>query len=339
MRAREDGGLAALRVLLRGSHLSGPDDLPALVQAAGAALGARSAVASVVDYGQVHLVPLVPGGAQDDVPQEVPVEGTLAGKAFADVVQHVSSAASGRSLWSPLLDGTERLGVLQLELPPEVEPDDELLLVCTDLAALVAELVTTRSQCGDAVERARRRAPMSVPAEMQWRQLPPLTFVAPRVAVSGVLAPADEVAGDSFDYAFNGDVMTVVVVDATGHGLESTLLSSVAIAVLRNARSAGLGLSDAVREVDAVLHRQFGPDRFVTGIVGELDVATGWWRWATCAPGRAGRARWPGRQGAGHGRRRAAGTRAARRRRRGGRRAPRARRPAAALHRWGGGGA
>ena len=282
MRAREDGGLAALRVLLRRSHLSGPGDLPGLVQAAGVQLGARAAVVYVVDYTQVHLVPLVPPDAPDDAPQTVVIEGTLAGRAFSDVVQHVSSASHGRSLWTPVLDGTERLGVLQLELPPEVEPDDELLLVCADLAALVAELVTTRSRYGDAVERARRRVPMTVPAEMQWRQLPPLTFVAPRVAVSGVLAPANEVAGDSFDYALNGDVLTVVVVDAMGHGLESTLLSSVAIAVLRNARRTGLGLSDAVRQVDAVIAAQFGPDRFVTGIVGELDVATGWWRWATC---------------------------------------------------------
>ena len=30
------------------------------------------------------------------------------------------------------------------------------------------------------------------------------------------------------------------------------------------------------------LASQFGPDKFVTGIVGELDVATGWWRWTTC---------------------------------------------------------
>ena len=228
MRARDDGGLAALRVLLRATHLAGPDDLPALVDAAAEALGVERGVLYLVDYDQVQLVPLVagPGAAQPDAPQAVPVEGTLAGRAFSDVAQHVTTAGAGRALWTPLLDGTERLGVLQLELGRDVEPDADLLQVCADVAALLAELVMTRSLYGDAVEQARRRAPMTVPAELQWRLLPPLTFVAPRVAVSGILAPTEEVAGDSFDYARNGDLLHVAVVDAMGHGLESTLLAA-----------------------------------------------------------------------------------------------------------------
>lgn len=277
-----DGGLAALRVLLRASHLSGPDDLPALVHAAGAALGVERAVLYLVDYDQVQLVPLVAAGEQGDGPQAVPVEGTLAGRAFSDTTQHVTTTAHGRGLWTPLLDGTERLGVLQLEVGADVELDGELLQTCTDVAALLAELVMTRALYGDAVERARRRVPMTLPAELQWRLLPPLTFVSPRVAVSGVLAPTEQVAGDSFDYALNDGVLHVAVVDAMGHGLESTLLAAVAVAALRNARRGGLPLAGTVEAMDAALSAQFGPDRFVTGIVGELDTATGWWRWATC---------------------------------------------------------
>jgi len=282
VRAREDGGLAALRVLLRATHLSGPDDLPALVAAAGEALGAQRAVLYLVDRDQVQLVPLVAADALGDVPQAVPVEGTLAGRAFSDTAQHVTTTGQGRGLWTPLLDGTERLGVLQLEIGADVEADEQLLQICTDVAALLAELVMTRALYGDAVERARRRVPMTLPAELQWRLLPPLTFVSPRVAVSGVLAPTDQVAGDSFDYALNGGVLHVAVVDAMGHGLESTLLSAVAVSALRNARRSGLALPDTVRAMDAALSAQFGPDRFVTGIVGELDTATGWWSWATC---------------------------------------------------------
>ena len=280
MQAHSDGGLAALRVLLRTTHLSGPDDLPALVGAAGTALGAERAVLYVVDYDQVLLVPLLAPGS-DDV-QPVPVEGTLAGRAFSDIVQHTSHAGGGQTLWTPVLDGTERLGVLQLELAADVQIDDELQAVCGDVAALVAEMVMTKAMYGDAVERARRRIPMTLPAELQWRLLPPLTFVSPRAAVAGILAPTAEVAGDSFDYALNGDVLHVALVDAMGHGLESTLLSAVAVSALRNARRRGLALPDTVRSVDTALSDQFGPDRFVTGVVGELDVATGWWRWATC---------------------------------------------------------
>jgi serine phosphatase RsbU (regulator of sigma subunit) len=282
MQAREDGGLAALRVLLRTTHLAGPDDLPALVQAAGAELGAVRAVLYVVDYDQVQLMPLVDAVTGGDLPQPLPIEGTLAGRSFSDVTQHTTTLSSGRALWTPLLDGTDRLGVLHLQFGAECDVDEDLMRIGADVAALLADLVTTRAMYGDAVERARRRVPMTLPAELQWRLLPPLTFVSPHVAVSGILAPTHEVAGDSFDYALNDNVLHVALVDGMGHGLESTLLASVAVGALRNARRAGLTLPDTVQATDAVLSAHFGPDRFVTGIVGELNIDTGWWRWATC---------------------------------------------------------
>lgn len=269
--------LRALRFLLRASHLAGPDDLPDLVTGAAHELGATRAVAYVADYDQVLLVPLVPPGGPGG--EALAIEGTLAGRAFSDVVQHTSQAGKGPVLWAPLVDGTDRVGVLQLELPHGREVDEELRADCDDVAALVADLITTRSAYGDAVEAARRRVALTVPAELQWRLLPPLTFVAPRVAVAGVLAPSSEVAGDSFDYALVGGTLHVAVLDAMGHGLEAALLASVAVATLRNARRSGQDLAETVRSIDRELAEQFGGDRFVTGIVGQLDVRTGLWRW------------------------------------------------------------
>ena len=242
----------------------------------------------------------------------MPVEGTLAGRAFSDLAQHVTTTGAGRALWTPLLDGTERLGVLQLEIGTDVEVDEDLLQVCADVAALLAELVITRSLYGDAVERARRSAPMSLPAELQWRLLPPLTFVSPRAAVAGILAPAHDVAGDSFDYALNGDVLHVAVVDAMGHGLESTLLAAVAVggAAQRpaaRAGPAGHGAGDGRRPARAVRpgplrhgHRRRAGHRHRLVALGDLR-----------APAGAARARRPGGQGARRGGGRAPGPRAA----------------------------
>ena len=279
-----DRALGALRLLLRSTHLAGADDLPVMVSGAGAQLGAVDAQLYLVDYDQVLLVPLSAAGDPPGAVAREPVaiEGTLAGRAFTALVQHTSGTGAGWTLWTPVLDGTERLGVLQLEFPADVQVDEELRAACLDVAGLVAELVVTKSMYGDGIERARRRTPMTIPAELQWRLLPPLTFISPRVAVAGALAPTAEVAGDSFDYALNGARMHVTVIDAMGHGLEATLLSGVAIAALRNARRGGLELAGTVAVIDAAIAAQFGPDKFVTGIVGELDVDTGWWRWATC---------------------------------------------------------
>lgn len=270
---------AALQYLLEASHLSGPDDLARLTRAAGAFIGAADAVVYVVDYDQVALVPV--RDRESTAAAEVPISGTMAGRAFTEVrARRLEQPGGALKAWYPVLDGSERLGVLELTFPDDVT--DDLMKGCHLLAALLAELLITRGEYGDAIERLRRRLPMSLPAELQWRLLPPLTFATPRLAISGILLPTNAVAGDTFDYAVNGDTAHLAVLDAMGHGLEALLLSSVAIGALRNARRSGLNLFDAVRSVDKHLNAQFGDDKFVTGIVGELNVATGVYRWITC---------------------------------------------------------
>jgi serine phosphatase RsbU (regulator of sigma subunit) len=275
--------LAALRTLLHSSHLAGPDRLPELAADAGALLGAEAVELYLVDYDQIFLVPLRPASDDtDDDAGALSVEGTVAGRAFTEVAQQVSAAGGRPLIWTPVLDGTERLGVIGHRFPAGVEVDARLRDACQDAAAVLAELVVTRALYGDAVERVRRREAMTVAAELQWRLLPPLTFVSPPVAVAGVVAPTHEVAGDSFDYAVNGDTVHVAIFDAMGHGLGATLLASVALGTLRNARRSRLGLDATVAAIEAALAGQFGRSAFVTGIIGELEISTGWWRWVTC---------------------------------------------------------
>jgi serine phosphatase RsbU (regulator of sigma subunit) len=91
--------------------------------------------------------------------------------------------------------------------------------------------------------------------------------------------PAYEVGGDSFDYAVNGDIAQLAIIDAMGHGLTASLLATVAIGALRNARRSGLDLVDTVRSMAKWLGSQFGSEAYVTGIIGELHTGTGTYRW------------------------------------------------------------
>jgi serine phosphatase RsbU (regulator of sigma subunit) len=267
-------------LLLRASHLTGADDLAALAEAAGSELGAVRSVVYVIDYDQVLLVPLTSPPAVAG-PESLPVGNCMAGRAFTDVEQQAGPGGEA-TLWTPILDGTDRVGVLQTTFTAEEELTSELRAACSDMAALLAELVVTRGAYGDAVERARRRADLTVPAELQWTLLPPLTFVTPAVSIAGILAPTREVAGDSFDYALNDGIAHLAILDAMGHGMQAALLSAVAVSVLRNARRAGAALTETVRLMDEAIRSSFGVGPFVTAIVGELDLATGWWRWITC---------------------------------------------------------
>ena len=270
-----DGYTAALDELLLASHLMAPDEMPQLAARAAERLGATSGVLWVVDYEQVLLVPVLPPRAEPRA--SVSVEGTLAGRAFRTVEPVEGEADDGaRRLWVPLLDGVDRLGVLEVVVPTGGRPlDDELVRVLVQVASLLAELLVSNSAYTDHYEWFRRQAPMALPAEVVHQLLPPLTFGTEHVVVSGLLAPAYEVGGDAYDYALNGNVAHLAVFDAVGHGLQASLLAALAVSGYRNARRAGLSLQHTALQLDRVLAQMFGGERYATALLVQLDVLTG----------------------------------------------------------------
>jgi serine phosphatase RsbU (regulator of sigma subunit) len=261
-------------MLLTTSHTRPPDALPRLVSEAFAYLGAEATALYMVDYDQVRLVRVHEAPYPERL---IKIEGTLAGRAFVDGRTQVGNASETCELWVPLVDGSDRLGVVSLVFA--APPDDATVAEVELVAALVAELVVTRKEYGDTIEKARRTLPLTLASEIQWRLLPPLTLITDRVVISGMLVPAHAVAGDSFDYALDGTITRLAIFDAMGHGLSAALMATVAVSTFRNARRMGLDLDDAARAIDKVVTAEFGPDRFVTGVLAELDVATGVYRW------------------------------------------------------------
>jgi serine phosphatase RsbU (regulator of sigma subunit) len=104
-------------------------------------------------------------------------------------------------------------------------------------------------------------------------------MITPQVAAAGILEPAYDVAGDSFDYALNDDVLHVAVIDAMGHGLNAAVLATVAIGAYRHARRADVGLAELYGFMDAAIDDQFGPDHLVTAQMMRLDVRSGHLQW------------------------------------------------------------
>ena len=267
----------ALHALISRSYLLGPDRLPALVAECAALLGARDTTIYLVDYEQVRLVPV--HGVPGDDREPLRVDATLAGTAFRRVASQRSEAGDDRRLWVPLLDGVERLGVVEYVLEGDVDVDDDLTSLLEDFTHLVAELLISKRAYTDVYEWTRRRRPMELAAEMQWGLLPPLTFGTPRLVISGLLAPAYEVGGDAFDYSVNGALAHVAVFDSMGHGLGAAQLAGLAVGAYRNARRAGLPLQETALAIDTALSDQHGGERFVTAVLGRLDLDTGEFTW------------------------------------------------------------
>jgi len=264
-----------LRSLLQASHLLAPDDLAATVAAHARMLGARETVLYLADYEQVTVLPLPGAGVPER--QELPIEGTMAGRAFRRV-EVVSSATQNRHrLWIPLLDGVERLGVVELVLPQA--PTDDQRDAFRAFVSFVAELIVVNDAYSDVFSRLRRRKTLSLAAEMQWELLPPMSFGTDRVVVTGGLEPAYDVGGDSFDYAINGSTMDLLMIDSVGHGLSAAVLASVAITAYRHARRNRLDLPDIAVEINAAIATQFDAGLFATAVLARLDISTGGLRW------------------------------------------------------------
>ncbi len=263
--------------LLRRAALTPPDLLAADVANALQDAGGDHLVLYVVDYEQETLQPVaLAGELLDEHPPGVSIEGSMAGRSFRSQKVLMAETAAGWRVWSPVRERAERIGVLEMGFP---SVDDELLGLCDDLGLLVGHLTHTAGRYTDLITLRRRRRPMNLAAEMQWDLLPPLAFSSPDLAIAGLLEPAYFVAGDAFDYSLNGDVLAFAIFDAMGHGVHSTLASTLALGAFRYARRRGLDLSVMAEHVDDAVAEQFEGENFVTGHLAHLDVATGDLRW------------------------------------------------------------
>jgi serine phosphatase RsbU (regulator of sigma subunit) len=133
----------------------------------------------------------------------------------------------------------------------------------------------SKSAYGDVIVNTARVRPVTIAAELRWSMLPPLTFENDAVSVAAILEPAYEVAGDSFDYAVSTSCVQLALFDAMGHGLEASRMSNLAMAAYRFARRSKLDVVGCHTTIDQVLNQEFGPDKFVTGQLAELDLRTG----------------------------------------------------------------
>jgi serine phosphatase RsbU (regulator of sigma subunit) len=269
----ESLGEALLGSLLDRAHLIPPRLIgPLVAQEVGAAGGADIAI-HLQDYDQVSLQPLEGPGLTG---RRVPIDESPEGRAFRTDRGVEVELPDGRvRMHQPMLDGSDRVGVLSLTLPRVDEGDRRL---AQRLAGLVADLIVTKSEYTDTFERARTARPMTLSARLQRDTLPPLAMTTPDIDLAGILEPAYEVGGDSFDYALDEHRLHVAVFDAMGHGLEAATMATVVIAAYRHGRQAGAELPELYERMDHAVAATF-PGRFATAQIGRLDTTSGELSW------------------------------------------------------------
>lgn len=254
-----------------------PDDVGDLLARAGTKVG-TDVTLYLVDFGQVVLQP-VPSFSDPRVVPEENVATSLAGRAFTTGATVTADRPDGVRVWVPVREQSVRAGVLAVTIG---SADPETLEGCQRLADLAGLLVSGAAPYTDLMHVRRRGRGMTLAASMQWDLLPPLTLRSSRAVVTGLLEPAYEVAGDAFDYSMNGSRLDVAVLDGMGHGIASTLLTTLAVGAYRHARRDGLELTAMHAAVDGAIEAQYDRDAFVTGILARLRLDTGELEWS-CA--------------------------------------------------------
>lgn len=135
-----------------------------------AELEGSDVVLYLLDYEQIHLIPLQHPRSSGEEVEPLRVEGTLAGRAFASGSPLAVQRDEVWQVWIPVTERADRLGVVSMQLPAW---DDEVEEFCLELGLAAAYLLQSASRYSDQPERLRRVQDMSLAAEIQWGLLPP----------------------------------------------------------------------------------------------------------------------------------------------------------------------
>ena len=245
------------------------DLLPVVRNFLASTAGAVSADILMADYDLLVLRRL-PADMTAGILESLPVDDSAAGRAFIN--QDPITVVDGHEVhvYVPISLRAERLGVLDVTLAEA--PDAHALATFEQLVIVLGFLLPAAHHYTDIVERARRERPLELPAEMQWSMLPIRAYSCGPFSLAGQLVPAYEVGGDLS--TTRSRPMSCSSLDAMGHSLRASLLGTLAITALRNARRTGLALADQLRQADRVLHSQFGGEQFVTALAMRIDTGT-----------------------------------------------------------------
>jgi serine phosphatase RsbU (regulator of sigma subunit) len=261
---------------LRSATTVDPASVVDLVAAAAHEIGCTDVRAYLVDFEQRFLEPLPDLATHPSLASTEEVVSTMAGRAFLTRGPVTAERPEGVRVWVPIIEGSDRTGVLAVTLP---SVNAGVLAQCCDLGILAGYLIAAHARCTDLYQLHRRRRAMSLAANMQWDLLPPVVLTSRRCTLAARLEPAYDVGGDCFDYALNGAVLDVGMIDAMGHGVTSATIASLAIGCYRHSRREGHSLLEMDAALNTVLCEQLAGEAFATGQLAQLELDTGTFSW------------------------------------------------------------
>lgn len=230
----------------------------------------------MADYATTELQPV---GALPETLPPVSVYESAPGRAFgAQEPFWVHRAAeSVVEVHLPVSVRGDRLGILTVTLPDTSgeAPAREVLEDLQQCADALAHEVVVADRDTDLFLQARRAERLTLAAEMQWQLLPGRACARPEYALGAQLEPAYAIYGDCFDWSASADYLHVTVNNGMGEGIEAALLTNLAICALRNARRAGLALTDQAYLADQAIYGHYRGEQYLSALLLRFHLPTG----------------------------------------------------------------
>ncbi|MGW2938772.1 PP2C family protein-serine/threonine phosphatase [Streptomyces sp. NPDC001156] len=265
--------------LLDASHLMPVEALPEQAEEHARAAGFSEVLIYVADLQLTGLHLLTgPDATPTQDERHLRIEGTVPGRAYqyGDLTPAGLADEDGARWWVPVVDGTERIGLLRLRSAH----DDERAREDVDrLAALLGLIIVAKRESSDTLARLMRTGPLNIAAEMQWNLMPPRAYADARIVIAASMEPAYTMCGDAYEYALDGPLVHLMILDAMGHDTAAGLSAALSLGAGRNARRQGADLIGKGEAIEAALIDQYGTSRYVTGILATLDTRTGMLSW------------------------------------------------------------
>jgi len=178
----------------------------------------------------------------------------------------------------PLLDYSGRIvGVLEVINKKDDNTghfnNDDIVLAET-LAAQAGVILQQARLMEHYIQKQRMEQALQIAREIQQGLLPRQDPVVEGFDIAGWSDPADETGGDVYDFFDLGDGrITIMLADATGHGVGPALVASEARAMMRALCCKEINISAIISKVNDLLEEDLDQSRFVTCFFGLLDVA------------------------------------------------------------------
>jgi len=164
----------------------------------------------------------------------------------------------------------EELSVSGLKLRTDLDLDASILFLGLVLI-IISEMVRLGSQMKADLETAR---------EIQFDLVPAEAFERAQIDIHSYMRPANTVGGDYYDLIDLGqNQVGVVLGDVSGKGLPAAMLMASLQGSLRTLISAGFRGKELIGKLNTYLCENTPENRLVTLFYGELDLATGAFRY------------------------------------------------------------